>query len=277
MGSFRDRFFTPVVALAMTSPLGILAAGTGAGAGIIAGGGGLGSVVGGFVGAAALWAFRVAAAVPRGPERERIDTDRVAEPWRHLTNDALAARNQFHATVKRTRTGPIHDRLVGLGRRIDESVEEIWTVAQAGHELVAARGRIDVQSAQRDLQRVRSKQTAAELSPTTAATVRSLEAQLAAAARMDATIAATNDRLELLNARLDEAVASSIELSVGSSRPDEFRSVDDMVSSIADELDAIRTALDDTSHASVAAAAPLAAEQPQPQPQSQSQPRSDGA
>jgi len=43
--SFRDRFFTPPVARAMTSPLGILLAGVGAAVGIVVGGGPLGAVI----------------------------------------------------------------------------------------------------------------------------------------------------------------------------------------------------------------------------------------
>ena len=44
--------------------------------------------------------------------------------------------------------------------------------------------------------------------------IESLESQLQTAARMDALIASTKEQLDLLNARLDEAVTRAIELSV---------------------------------------------------------------
>ena len=59
--SFRDRFFTPPVARAITSPSGILLAGAGASAAILAGLP-IAAIAG--LGAAA-WAARVAVAVPR--------------------------------------------------------------------------------------------------------------------------------------------------------------------------------------------------------------------
>ena len=61
MTSFRDRFFTPKVARAMMSPLGIVLAGAGAAAGIVVG---LPLVAAAGVGALA-WGGRVLAAVPK--------------------------------------------------------------------------------------------------------------------------------------------------------------------------------------------------------------------
>jgi hypothetical protein len=59
--AFRDRFLTPRVARAITSPSAIVATGAGAAAGILVGLGPVGAVA---LGAAALGA-RVLAAVPR--------------------------------------------------------------------------------------------------------------------------------------------------------------------------------------------------------------------
>lgn len=265
--SFRDRFYTPVVARAMTSPLAIVLAGAGASAGIVAGSGGVPSVIGGVLGAVAAWGLRVGLAISRGESSDRVDTSGLDEPWRHLTEDALAARRQFYETVGRTKPGPMRDRLDSLGRRIDASTTEIREVARAGHELSIAARRIDVEVAQRDIERVTAKQSVSELSATTQATVRSLEAQIATAARLRTTIVQTNDRLELLNARLDEAVAGGIELSVGSFRPDEFTSVEQMVDSIADELEAVRSALDDTATTSGRDASARSAPQHEQRPQ----------
>ena len=65
--SLRDRFFSPPVARALTSPSGILALGAGAAIGILAtvGTGGLAApVVGGVVGGIVGYGGRVALAIP---------------------------------------------------------------------------------------------------------------------------------------------------------------------------------------------------------------------
>ncbi|MCX7620500.1 MAG: hypothetical protein N2037_06605, partial [Acidimicrobiales bacterium] len=126
--SFRDRFYTRRVAAAMTSPLGILLAGAGTAAGIIAG---LPIVVAPLLGVAA-WAVRVLAAMPRGFDADGIDPFELAEPWRSYVWKAKRARRHFAEAVKSGREGPLRDRLEQIGRRITDGVEECWRVAQGG-------------------------------------------------------------------------------------------------------------------------------------------------
>ena len=248
MLSFRDRFFTRKVSTAMTSPLAIVAAGGGAAAGILAGGaaGPVGAVVGGIIGAIVAWSARVGLAVPKAPKKDRIDPFTIAEPWRRLTQDAMAAKRQFNDAVGRTSPGPIRDRLATIGERIDDSVEEAWAAARAGHELTDAYSRLDVASTQRELEAINAT-AAAPRSAATQATVTALEAQLATARRMYQMITDTREGLQLLNARLDESVAHSIELSVGAYRPEAFNEVEGDLGSITDELEALRGALEETS------------------------------
>lgn len=249
MTSFRDRFFTPKVATAMMSPSGIVAAGTGAAAGVLVGGaaGPVGALVGGIVGGVLAWGARVGVAIPRAPSRDRIDPFTVQEPWRRLTQDALGARTQFTDAVRRTPDGPVKERLATIGSEIDDLIDQAWAAARGGHELAGAYSRIDARGAQAELDRIRA--TDAQSSPTVRATVAALEAQLSTAHRMYDTITATRDRLGLLNARLDEAVARCIELSVGAFRPDEFARVEDDVVAMTDELEALRGALAETAEA----------------------------
>lgn len=256
MPSFRDRFFTPKVATAMVSPSAIAAAGSGAAVGVLAGGAGgpLGAVIGGLVGAVAGWATRVGVAIPRSPQRDRIDPFTLQEPWRALVRDALAARTQFTDAVRRTPAGPIKERLATIGAEIDDLIDEAWAAARGGHELAAAYSRIDAQGAQRELDRLGTVDDGA--SPTLRATAAALQAQVATAQRMYGTITATRDRLQLLNARLDEAVARCIELSVGAFRPDAFAEIEGDVLEMTGELEALRSALDETAAAERYGAAP---------------------
>jgi hypothetical protein len=239
--SLRDRFFTPQVARAITSPSAIVATGAGAAIGLVAVGGG-GGIVAAVVGAVVLFAGRVGLAIPRGG-REHIDPFRLGEPWRRLVQDAQSAKAQFAGAVRRARSGPLRDRLAGIDQQLDDGVSECWRVAQAGHALSDARKRVDVAAAQRELDEV---QRAGYANETTAGTVAAIEAQIASARRMDTTIAETRDRLRLLNARLDEAVTRAIELSVSTASDAQLASVGDDVSSITLEMEALRQGLEAT-------------------------------
>ena len=242
MLSFRDRFFTPKVAQAIVSPSAILAAGAGAALGILVASGPLMPVAAVGLGAAAL-AVRVGLAVPRAPREDRIDPFTVDEPWRRLTQDALAARRQFTEAVGRTRPGPIQDRLGEIGSRIEEHVREAWATARSGHALSEAYRRLDPAEDQAAL---------AALMPetgwddTTRATAASLQAQIDTARRMYDTMTRTQATLGLLNARLGEAVTRCIELSVDAYRPERFSEVESTLGQINDELDAVRQAIEVT-------------------------------
>ncbi|HNH38025.1 MAG TPA: hypothetical protein PK912_06235, partial [Microthrixaceae bacterium] len=77
--SFRDRFFTPRVARATTSPSAILATGGGAAAGMLVGG-----PIGALIGGLGAYAVRVLAAVPRAPKHPGTDIRGLVDPWRSL-------------------------------------------------------------------------------------------------------------------------------------------------------------------------------------------------
>jgi hypothetical protein len=238
--SFRDRFFTPPVARAMTSPLGIVLAGAGAAAGILLTGGPIGAVV---LGALA-WAGRVAAAVPRDPQPDRVDPFTLGEPWRRAVQDALQAQSRFAEAVHDARRGPLRDRMAEIAERIDHGVDEEWRVARQGQSLVEARRRIDAGEAQRELAEVERH---AGDSTALAKTAESLRAQLASAERLERTIADARDRLRLTNARLDEAVARAAELSVAAHDVEQLQGLGDDVEALVTDLEALRLGLEEVS------------------------------
>lgn len=228
----------------------LVAAGVVGGAVIGLLGGPIGAIIGAIAGAAtgggaaaALGHQRPAAARQGRSRKERVDPFTVAEPWRRLSQDALGAKRVFNEAVGRTRPGPLRDRLGDLGRRIDETVDEAWAAAKAGDAVARAYSRLDVPATRRRLDIARASGSSAG----DAATVAALESQMATAERLERTIVATEDRLRVLNARLDESVAQSIELSVGLYQPDAFSEIEGDVVSITDELEALRAALEDTS------------------------------
>jgi len=243
--SFRDRFFSPPVARAVTSPSGIIALGAGAAIGILATigtGGLLGPVVGGLLGGALGYGGRVALAIPRNGATANIDPFGVNEPWRHAVKDSIQARSRYTDAIKGFRDGPLRDALRETGDRIDDAVNECWKVAQQGQLVSTARKRIDDRETLWELQQAAAQiPPGAAASPTQARTIASLNAQLASAQRMDALISSTYDELRLINARLDEAVTQAIELSV--TNHGDLSPVSSDVEDIVGSLTALRSAM----------------------------------
>jgi len=241
--SLRDRFFTPPVARATTSPLGILALGAGASIGIIAGGGIVGAAVLGFL----AWAGRVAAAIPRAPADARIDPFTLSEPWRRFVTDALQARSRFHEAVGSAREGPMRDRLREIEGRVDTGVDEVWRIARQGNELVDARRRIDPDAIRQEIAATEANAHQPWATDSTMArTLESLHAQLGTAERIERVIGDADSQLRLLNARLDEAAARTIELSVQADDVAALGGLGDDVDAMVDEMEALRQAIEET-------------------------------
>lgn len=245
--SFRDRFFSPSVARALTSPSGILSLGAGAAVGIVAtapvsvplavGG----AIVGGAVGLGTRLAF----ALPKQGADPKIDPFAVNEPWRHAVIDAVRARSRFTTAIKTFREGPLKDSVTAVADRLDDAVNECWRVAQQGQLMADARRAINDREVTWELQQARNNVTA-DVGPdhVQSQRIRSLESQLETATRMDRLIDSTKDQLDLLNARLDESVTRAIELSVSNQRSG-VGTVGNDVGSIVDDLTHLRVAMQD--------------------------------
>jgi len=242
-----ERARTPAVARAVTSPSAVLLAGAGMSAAIL---GGLPLVAAAAVGVLA-WGVRVAMAVPRPPREERIDPFTVGEPWRHFVADALQARAKFEQTVGRARPGPLRDRLIALGERLDHGVRECWRIARQGDGLQAALGQLDIEQVRQELAEVQS-----ELERCPAGERASLEraeaavrSQLASAERIARVSRDAGTRLRVLNAQMDEAVARAVELSVTAADGSDLSPLSADVESLVGELESLRLALEETAHA----------------------------
>jgi len=242
--SLRDRFFTPPVARAIVSPTGILALGAGAGLGILTGGGAIAAVIGGLF----AWAARVGLAIPRGESEDRVDPFTLAEPWRHYVQDALQARRRFTEAVDSAHHGPMRERLQEIDDRVETGVREVWRIARRGHDLVDARRRLDPDAIRRDLAATEANADQPWASEsTTERTLESLRAQLATVERLERVIGDADSRLRLLNARLDEAAARTIELSVQAHDAADLGGLGDDVDEMVDEMEALRLAIEETS------------------------------
>ncbi len=237
-----ERVRTRAVAEAVVSPSAILLAGAGTAVGIIGGLGPLAVLAG-----AAAWAARVALAVPRRPPGERIDPMAVQEPWRRFVADALQAQRRFDEVVNRARPGPIRKRLQVIDRRIGDGVKECWRIARQGDALAAALRSLDEPSIRRQLAEVQDERRRA---PATAAfslarTQSAIEAQLASAQRLRQVADDAANRLRLLNAQLDEAVARSLEISLHAGDVSQLGPLSEDVEGVVVELESLRQALEE--------------------------------
>ena len=236
--TFRDRFLTPTVARATTSPSAIVATGVGAAAAILICLGPIGAVVVG-VGA---YAVRVLAAVPRQPKRPGINPRSLAEPWRGLMTGIVGARSRYDQALTSVRPGPLRDRLGEVGARLDTAMDEACRIARAGNTLSEGRRQIDTIEIRRELE-------AAGTAPPTdrsEQTVLAIQAQLDSAERLDRTIYDTYERLRLLDARIDETVTRTVELAVTQADVSDLDGLDSEVRSIVGEMEALRQAVEET-------------------------------
>ncbi|HKA84335.1 MAG TPA: hypothetical protein VKD21_10760 [Acidimicrobiales bacterium] len=253
--SLRDRFFTRQVARAITSPFGILLGGAVAAATIVAGV----PLAAALPLGVAAWAGKVALSIPRD-RRERIDPFTLQEPWRRYVQEALQARNRIDEAVGRTRPGPLRDHLAEIAARMHTGVEECWLIAKRGQTLVEARRGIDVADVDRQLAEIADAPGAgaqaagtgpdaasAPDDPALAKVAESLEAQRATAERLDRVIGQAHSELRMLDARLDEAVARTLELSAHAAADASVEGLGTDVDALVTEMEALRQALEETS------------------------------
>lgn len=164
----------------------------------------------------------------------RIDPFALREPWRFFVSDALKEQTRFKELLKSTKNGPLHDRLADIGRRIDEGVVQAWEVAQRGQSFTDARRTVDIEDARRD------------------ATAHGADDPRGAAARsridsyelLEGRETETREKLEILDARLTEAVARATELGSRTTLPDRIDEIADAVDGVVGDLEALRQGLD---------------------------------
>ncbi len=247
-GTFRDRFLTPQTARAITSPGAILSAGAGASVVILAGAPVAAAAAVGALAYAGVVAWRM----PRDVDGERIDPRALHDPWRRFVLEALDAQQRFARAVRHAPAGPLKARLESIGARLATGVRECWRIARHGQALEEALGQLEpVGEVQRRLAQVNADLTGPRAGDERLSQMaEALRSQIASTSRITEVAHDTRDRLRLLDARMDEAVARAVELSLSTSSGDEGvvgglgSDVDDLVS----EMESLRLALEEASH-----------------------------
>lgn len=236
----RDRVLTRRVARRMTSPTAILAAGAGSAAAILAGAPIALAAAAGVAG----WGLVVGAAVGRKPGRAPVDASRVPEPWAAYVREAEDAARRYRRALAGVGAGPVAERLREIGERVDDGVRECARIAARGAQLDAAAASMEHPDriTERLAALVGREDAVAEQ------TRASLRAQLDAARRIATTRRQVGEQLQLLDARLDEAVARAIELGLAVDDLDaaSARALGTDVEDVVSDMEALRQALEET-------------------------------
>ena len=124
-------------------------------------------------------------------------------------------------------------------------VEEVWRIAQRGHDLVDARRRVDPDTIRHEVAAAEIEAASGPGDATLGRMLEALQSQLATAQRIERVITDADSRLRLLNARLDEAAARTIELSVQASDVADLGGLGDDVDTMVDEMEALRQAIEE--------------------------------
>ncbi len=181
------------------------------------------------------------------PQRPRIDPFALSEPWRRYVQRAQSAKLRYDRTVQSTRDGPMRERLASIGGRLDQGVDDCWRIASRGHDIDGARSNLDVGAARRDLTAVEAQlASATEPRDSLTSTADSLRSRIAAADRMQKVSDDARDRLRLLDARLNEILATATEVSVGTT---DTSALTDDVDGLLAELDSLRAAMEEVDRA----------------------------
>jgi hypothetical protein len=256
MQAIPDRYKSRKTADALMSPSAIVLAGAGAAVGIVAG---LPLLAVAGVGAAA-WAARVAFALPKAKQVSRVKPGNVSEPWRGFVQDAVDAQSRFDRTVGRMRPGPLQDRLRTVGARIADGVSECWEIACQGNELQSAYEQLDVAAVEQELRQLETEKKQAHGDPDHVKSIEraiaAVRAQLSSAKRIGDVSQDASDRLRVLNAQLDEAVARAVELSVHADSETDIAPLGADVDSLVSELESLRQGLEETQGAARGATEP---------------------
>lgn len=194
------------------------------------------------------WGARIGFEMVRNRD-ERVDAFSLGDPWKRFVIDAQNAQTRYRRAVKRSRSGPLKERLEELGERIDQAVMECWRVACQGNNLGGALRHLETDRVETELAQARRDLANSSGGSTASlkATISALEAQMRSAERLSEVWRSSRDRLRVLNAQLDEAVARAVELSVGAGGSvAAFGGLSDQVAGVVSDMESLRQALEET-------------------------------
>ena len=155
-----------------------------------------------------------------------------------VVGEAVQARGRWLALVGTLRPGPLRDRLGELGQRIDAGVLEVYGTAVRIGEVEHVLDALDVREATAAYKAAKRLAAQGSAPPEMDA----LEARFASLQRMLNVVADAEERLRVLDARLDAAVARGAEVAV-TADAGSITSLDADLAHVVAELGALRGAM----------------------------------
>jgi hypothetical protein len=174
----------------------------------------------------------------RQPDDPLAHVDPAAAPPRFaaVVADACDSRRRYRELAASLRPGPVRDQLVAVGERIDAGVAAVWDTVQRA-------GQLDRTLATLDPDRVTAEYKRARRAGADPALVSALAQRFASVQRLLNTLEDTDERLRLLDVRLDAAVARAAEVALGGGAGAADVGAD--LDSLLQELASLRSALDE--------------------------------
>lgn len=167
-----------------------------------------------------------------------IDPSAVSPRFASAVAGALDARRRYAEVLAGVRPGPVHDRLLASGDRLDAGVAAVWEVAQRATQVERTLAALDPE-------RVTDEYKAARRTGADPQLEAALAQRFASVQRLLNTLDDTGDRLRLLDARLGAAVAGAAEVALGVAGDTGVDAVGAELDGAVGELSALRTALDE--------------------------------
>ena len=174
---------------------------------------------------------------PRDP-LDAVDPAAVSPRFAASVAGALAARRRYAEVLAGVRAGPVRERLVASGARLDAGVAAVWEVAQRATQVERTLAALDPE-------RVTDEYKAARRSESDPQLEAALAQRFASVQRLLNTLDDTGDRLRLLDARLGAAVAGAAEVALGVAGDTGGDARGAELDGAVGELAALRTALDE--------------------------------
>ena len=173
----------------------------------------------------------------RAPEDPlaHVDPALVSARFAAVVSDALDSRRRFADVVAGASEGPVRDRLVDAGVRVDAGVAGVWEIVQRATQVERTLAALDPDRVTDEYKRARRAAVDPELEAVLAQRFGSVQRLLNA-------LDDTDDRLRLLDARLGAAVAGAAELALGVTSPERLGAELD---GVVTELGSLRSALDE--------------------------------
>jgi len=148
---------------------------------------------------------------------------------------ALDARRRYADLVAGMRSGPSRERLAALQARVDAGVLAVWDTVRRAGDIEHTLATLDPDRVTAEYKQARRREGDDDLEA-------ALAQRFASVQRLLNTLDDTDERLQLLDARLGAAVAAAAEVAVGTAPPDQ---VGTELEAVVGDLEALRAALHD--------------------------------